>query len=325
MAATVRAITRLTTRTPTLRPRSREIHMDASPPANHVHRDISEIFNETFSEAGPHPSVERINRFMNTVYVHQPRAVTLFNINYRTQTERSTIKGLRVGSHVRRTGPQKSLVLVSGLPMQDPSAIGVNLYVAAMLSRLKPMYPCDVSFIPLAHPREYEQRWRKTVSRDTLLRGDAGGMPSLSLAPAPVPSVASHEDCIVPENISLELRDTCRPIEAYVTRQNKYYVNIEVDMNAQRSTMQYKNNSLPNLASRGKHRRFFANPPPLDPASTPSILADPIRIHGADSLLSPMIESPSLVLELRSSKALGDEQIVARGEEVIAMLKELIE
>lgn len=324
--AALRALTRLTVRAPTLRPRSREIHLDARP-AHHPHRDISEIFTETFSGAGPHPSMERINRFMNTVYVHQPRAVTLFNINYRTPTERSTIKGLRVGTNGRRAGPHKNLILVSGLPLQDPSAIGVNLYVAAMLSRISPMFPCDVSFIPLAHPREYEQRWRKAVPRETL---DVGGMPSLSIAPAPVPSAASREDCIVPENITLELRDTCKPIEAYVTRQNKYYVNIDVDMNAHRSTMQYKNNSLPNLASRGKHRKFFTSPSPLatplSPSASPSpFLEEPIRIHGADSLLSPMLQAPSLVLELRSSHALDDEQIVARGEEVIAMMKELVE
>jgi hypothetical protein len=271
--------------------------------------------------------MERINRFMNAVYVHQPRAVTLFNINYRTQTERSTIKGLRVGTNGRRLGPHKNLILVSGLPLQDPSAIGVNLYVAAMLSRISPMFPCDVSFIPLAHPREYEQRWRKAVPRETF---DVGGMPSLSIAPAPVPSAASREDCIVPENITLELRDTCKPIEAYVTRQNKYYVNIDVEMNAHRSTMQYKANSLPALASRGKHRKFFASPldtpfPSPFPSSSPSSLDAPIRIHGTDSLLTPMLEAPSLVLELRSSRALDDAQIVARGEEVIAMMKELVE
>jgi len=325
MAALRASVTRLAVRA-TLRPQCREIHMDARPAAHHPHRDISEIFTEVFSRAGgPHPSMERINRFMNTVYVHQPRAVTLFNINYRTQTERSTIKGLRVGTNSRRAGPQKNLILVSGLPMQDPSAIGVNLYVAAMLSRIQPMFPCDVSFIPLAHPREYEQRWRKAMSsRDTLSRDE--GVPSL--APAPVPSAAAREDCIVPENISLELRDTCRPIEAYVTRQNKYYVNIEVDVNTHRSTMQYKNNSLANLASRGKHRRFFTDSSslsPFDVDATPSSLSDPIRIHGSDSLLSPMLQSPSLVLELRSSQALDDDQIVARGEEVIAMMKELIE
>lgn len=74
-------------------PQRRMFHTGASP-ATH-NRDISEIFSEMITN-GPHPSMERINKFMNAVYYHQPRAVTLFNINYRTQTERSTIRGLYI-------------------------------------------------------------------------------------------------------------------------------------------------------------------------------------------------------------------------------------
>jgi len=298
-----------------LRQPARRFHMDTTP----THRDITEIFSEMIT-AGPQPSMERINKFMNAVYLRQPRGVTLFNINYRTPSDRSSIKGLRIGNNSRRSQPQKNVILVSGLPLQDPSTIGVNLYVAAMLSRAQPAFPCDVSVIPLAHPREYEARWRRAELVPPALFA--------SSAASPVPSSSTpREDpsqWIVPpqENVSLELRDTCRPIEAYVTRQNKYYVNIEVDMTARGSTMQYKNNSLPNLASKGKHRRFF-----LDPSS-PAHDSDPqssLRVFGNDSLLTPMLQAPSLVLELRSGQALDDDQITARGEEVIAMIRELVE
>jgi len=285
----------------------RMYHANASPSTHN--RDISEIFSEMIT-SGPHPSMERINKFMNAVYFHQPRAVTLFNINYRTQTERSQIRGLRVGSNSRRGVPHKNVILVSGLPLQDPSLIGVNMYVAAMLSRMQPMVPFDVSFIPLAHPREYDNKWRRTMDKVT----SSLSLSATSVAAAPVEEATQG---IVPENISLELRECCRPIEAYVTRQNKYYVNVDVDISAHRSTMQYKDNSLAALGSKGKFRQFFSHPTPATPNfETP-------RIYGEDSLLAPMINNPTLVLELRSSQTLDDDQIVARGEEIIGMIKEL--
>jgi len=266
--------------------------------------------------AGPHPSTERINKFMTEVYFHRPSDVALFNINYRNQAERSTIKGLRVGPGVR--GARKNVVIVSGLPLQDPSTIGVNLYVAAMLSRLS--LTSNVSVIPLAHPREYERRSRKSEppmlfpsSESTQLLADSPA-PSLFFSQVP-------KQCAVTENISLELRDTCKPIEAYVTRLNKFYVNIEVDMTAHGSSMQYKNNSLSAFTSKGKHRDFFTQTASLIPSDSPPVP----KIYGADSLLAPFIQDPSIILELRSSQALDDDQIVARGEEVIRMVMELIE
>jgi len=256
---------------------------------------------------------------MNAVYLHKPRHVALFNINYRTQTERSTIKGLRIGAASRRPHG-KNIVLVSGLPMQDPSTIGVNLYVAAMLSRMQPMFPYDISMIPLAHPREYEKQWRKMEPMTPQL------YPSM---PIPVaPKEEAFPGAIVEETMSLELKDSCKPIEAYVTRRNKYYVNVQVDMSAHGSAMQYKSNSLSALASKGKHYDFFRPSPTPTPTHPhlgliPDALAGP-RIYGGDSLLSPMLQTPTFVLELRSTQALDDAQVAARGEEVIAMMQELV-
>jgi len=257
---------------------------------------------------------------MTAVYLHKPRAVTLFNINYRSQSERSTIKGLRIGINTKRSRPSKNIVLVSGLPLQDPSVIGVNLYVAAMLSRINPMLPYDVSIIPLAHPKEYEKHWRKTELVPS-------GARDLFLSAPPLPPIPHNDPSkwITPENVSLELRDTCKPLEVYVTRQNKYYVNIDVDLTAHGSTMQYQSDSLPRLSShRGKFGRFFDHSQSPLHNDTLSPAYQTPRIHDGDSLLAPLLESPSLVLELRSSQALDDDQIVARGEEVIAMVKELL-
>jgi len=288
--------------------------MDTTQP----HKTISEIFSEMMSS--PHPSLERINTFMNTVYLHHPRTVTPYILHYRTPTARSSIKGIRVGMKMKRSQPQKSIVLVSGLPLQDSSVISVNLYVAAMLSRMVPMVPFDVSVIPLAHPKEYEKRWR---------RMELATSPHLSSRDMfreelPLPLTENEESNsfprIIPEtSMCFELGDTCKPLETYITRQSKYYINIDVDLNANGSTMQYKSNSLPNLAAKGKHADFLAHTQSLDggfASLTPPILDFP--------LLAPMLQSPSIVLELRSSQALDDDQIVRRGEEIIAMVKKLL-
>jgi len=294
-------------------PLCRRIHHTALPPlANH---DISEVFTKMMASSLSPPRTERINHFMNTIYLHRPEQVVLFNISYRTQTERASIKGVRVGPNTRRA--QKNVVIVSGLPLQHPSAISVNLYVAAMLSRISPSLRAAVSLIPLAHPHQYEQRLKTTEVVPSLFPSPS---PSSIQEDAPI-ILGEGAGGIIPENISLEMRDTCKPIEAYVTRQNKYYVNIGVDMTTQGSEMKYKSNSLRNMASRGKYR-FFTDPSaPQDPA----LSSRPLRIIGDDSMLSSFLAAPSLVLELKCSHALDDSQVVARGEEVIAMVDKLLE
>lgn len=300
-----------------LRPRVRRIHMDTAQP----HRDISEIFSDMIS-SGSHPSTEHINKFMSTIYLHKPKAVTLFNINYRSLAERSTIKGLRIGTNSWSPGPRKNVVLVSGLPLQDPSVIGVNLYVAAMLSRINPMLSCDVSVIPLANPKEYERIWRKMELASA--RSADGFLPASSILP-PAPHLDPSKWITPSENVTLELRDTCKPLEVYFTRKNNVFVNIDVDLTAHGSTMQYKCDSLPNLSTKGKFSRFLSRLPqtPLPPSSPFAASLTP-QVHGADPLLAPLLAAPSLVLELRSSHSLDDDQVVARGEEVIAMVKELL-
>lgn len=272
--------------------------------------------------SGSHPSIEHINKFMSTVYLHQPCAVTLFNINYRTQLDRSTIKGLRIGLRSWRSPPQKNIILVSGLPLQDPSAISVNLYLAAMLSRINPMFPCDVSVIPLAHPKEYEKRWRKMPGLTAPSLFPPSSSPSSPLLSSPSCEASFSSESIIPENVNIELRDTCRPIEAYVTRRNRYYVNIEVGMNAHGSTTQYKSNSLNNLMSKGK--KINPSLHELESKSHPEPYPTPLGIYGKDSILFPMLSAPTYVLELHSNHALNDDQIVARGEEVAAMMNKLI-
>jgi len=256
---------------------------------------------------------------MNTIYVNTPRSVSLFSFNYRQQTERSTIRGICIGTNGRKTRtPQKNVVVVSGLPLQDPSLIGVGLYVAAVLSRHSPALPHDVSVIPLAYPREYESRWRSP--RFGELR--ATHPDSSSVLPNQEAS-----NWLVHENVTLELKDTCKPIETYITRKNKYFINVDVNLTTHGSDMQYKGNSLAQLCAKGKHGDFLAERHP-HAVSLPPALSGPSRTlipEPADPLIAPLVESPSLVLELKGAQPLDDEQVVARGEEVIRMVKSLFQ
>lgn len=311
---------------------ARGFHTDTT----RTHQDgTHEILYDMIS-SGTHSSTERITKFMNGLYVNKPRSVSLFSFNYRQQTERSTIRGVCIGTNSRRGPAQKNVVVVSGVPLQDPSLIGVGLYVAAMLSRLSPMLPRDVSVIPLASPREYEQRWSKAaVARQGKMLFERpvsdSNLDSLSSFSE---SVEAASNWLAHENVSLDLKDTCKPLETYITRKNKYFINLDVDLTSQGSHMSYKGNSLSRLAAKGKFRDFFSlssspslplpshlHPSPSSPSSSSSSLLIP---EPQSTMLDPILAAPTIVIELKGKEALDDEQVVVRGEEIIAMLKELL-
>jgi len=286
------------------------------------HDGTPEILYDMIS-SGTHSSTERINKFMNTVYVGKPRTVSLFSFNYRQQAERNIIRGVSIGANNRRGPAQRNAVLVSGLPLQDASLIGVGLYVAAVLSRLSPLLPRDVSVIPLANPREYEKRWRAQDRNASLCESRDRETRRLDEAEA---------NWFAAENVALELQDTCKPIETYLTRKNKYYINLDVELSTRGSSITYKGNSFSHLASKGKFRDFFTQ------SSSPSIPLPSFLLPSSSSsssstlipetqstMLDSIIQAPSIVLELKGKQALDDDQVVARGEEIISMLKELMD
>jgi hypothetical protein len=314
---------------------ARGIHIDVMSHRDKITSEIvsAMITSSDMISSGTHSSTERINRFMNAVYVNNmtSKTVTLFSFNYRQQKERTTIRGVSIGTNSRRPGMHKNVVVVSGLPLQDPSLIGVGLYVAAMVARLSPMLPRDVSVIPLAYPKEYEERWRAA-------HAIRFGSERLDL---PLSAHTQDANWLEHENITLDLKGTTKPLETFITRKNKYFVNIDVDLTTRGSSMQYKSNSLSHLASLSKHRSFLLDrSPPSIPL--PSCLTQPSNSttnsntpfshsqfsYRPDSeyseVLAPILENPTLVLELKGMQSLDDEQVVARGEEVISMLKELL-
>lgn len=325
----------------------RGFHMSMDTTRTHHHDGNSEILYDMIS-SGAHSSTERITKFMNTVYVNKPRSVSLFSFNYRQQTERNTIRGVCIGTNNRRGPAQKNVVIAAGLALQDPSLIGVALYLSAVLSRLSPLLPRDVSVIPLANPREYEKRWKASELSSSIMNFDEDSNSDFSKF-SKISRVSrrgsagelgeSEANWFGQENVTLELQDTCKPIETYVTRKNKYFINVEVDLTSQGSTMTYKGNSLSQIANKGKFRDFFINkssslssPSSLSSSPLPSSLfslspplsSSPLIPETSNSLLAPILDAPSIVMELKGNQSLNDEEVVARGEEIISMLRELM-
>lgn len=303
----------------------RGFHMDTT----RTHHDgTPEILYDMIS-SGTHSSTERINKFMSALFVSKPRSTGLFSFNYRQQTERGTIRGITIGTSNRRGPAQKNVVIVSGVPLQDPSLIGVSLYVSAMLCRLSPMLPNDVSVIPLASPKEYELRWQKSAVSRLGKSDSVFGKSEFGLGQRVSESEAHW---LSQENVSLQdLKDTCKPLETYIMRRNKYYINLDVDLTSQGSSMSYKGNSLSLLSSKGKFGDYLSlsSPPSLplpsslypSPSSSSSSFLIP---EPKSSLLDNILQHPSIVVELKGKEALDDEQVVKRGEEIIGMLKELL-
>jgi hypothetical protein len=296
-----------------MRTQVRRLHIDTS---HHSYYDTHEVLSDMIS-SGTLSSTEKITRFMNAIYIKKPQTVSLFSFNYRQHTERSTIKGICIGLNGRRGAPQKNAVVVSGLPFQDPSLIGVGLYVAAMISRTSPMMPRDVSVIPLAHPKEYEMRSLARAATKMF---------------APSQPVCDAADWIAHE--SVDLKDTCKPLETYITRKNKFLVNVDVSLTPYGTKMQYKDNTFPLITSKGKHSpppsfTSHPSPPPISlpphlmpDSSTPSIAS--FLPRDPHPIIANILEAPSFVLELKGTQALNDEQVVARGNEIIHMVRELL-
>jgi len=301
----------------------RMFHMDSTT-STRTHQDPApEIMLYDMISSGTHSSAESITKFMNALYVNKPRNVSLFSYSCKQRTERSTVRGICIGTNNRKDRPQKNVVLVSGLPLQDPSLIGVGLYVAAMLSRLSPALSRDVSVIPLINPKEYEQRWQ-TAERVSAFTSPRVNKSDLNLE-------GEHSNWLAQENVSLDAKDNMKLFETYVTRKNKYFINVHANLTAQGSSMTYNGNSLTQLASKGKYKDFFAiSAPPTLPL--PSFLS-PTPTSSASSLLipeeiplliDPIVASPSIVIEVKGTNALDDEQVVKRGEEIIGMLKNIL-
>lgn len=261
---------------------------------------------------------------MNAIYIKHPRSVSLFCFNYRQHKERSTIRGICIGTNGRtHAAPQKNAVVVSGLPFQDPSLIGVGLYVAAMLSRASPMLCRDVSVIPLAYPKEYERLWSAR----------AVSAPFDHMGASPVPHSENIADWLVQENVVLE--GSCKPLEIYITRKHKFIVNVNANLTPYGTSMQYKGYSFPSITKSKFFHPSFSSPSPLPPIHLPPSVAPnhsfshslhtSLNIHEQNPLVADMTKAPSFVVELTGTQALNDKQVVARGDEIIQVVRELLE
>jgi len=254
--------------------------------------NLVDWFTERFS-AQP----DKINTMMNVIYTKAHRnSVTPFNLFCRSSMDRWAIKGLRIGT---QQTPTRSVVLVSGMHANEPIPIGVNLYVAAALSR-NPIEGVEVTVFPVLKPKDLEQQCRneQTIQAMTL-----GGI-----------SLPSSENAI-----KLSAEEYCGvegPLKSYVKKRSTHFLDYVVDLNASRSTMYLKHDSLRGPLSQASKVLEGLHQPNL-----PSFLAT----GGERSLLEKLVGPPAVIVELRDrNKTLGEDHIISCAENVLSAIYKLV-
>lgn len=273
----------------------RSFHVSAQPRQT---EDLAGMFSEVFSA---HPTPDKINTLMNLIYTEAPQNnVTSFSLLCRTFTDRMdrwSIKGLRIGPK-GNTVRRRSLVLVSGLQAFERIPIGVNLFVAAALSR-SPIEGVEVTFFPVMKPKEYELEWRHEQARNFFNAPVTAGNP-IKL------SVDEYENGVD------------GPLRNYVLKRSTNFVDVGMDLGANNSILRLKSNSLARPLKRAEVFMESLNPHPDFPF--PQFAGS-----GETTLLGSVASPPALILELRDKqKSLDEDQIASCGEQVLTAINKLI-
>jgi len=249
-------------------------------------QEISQWFQPDIISAESHPP-DRINAFTNLISTNSPRTVNRFSYTCVTRDRRDKwrIQGLRISEDRRQRG-KRSVIIASGLRAVERGTINVNLYIAAALSRV-PLPGVDVMIIPLENPRDYEAQWKA----DQML----GRSPS-------TPFATKAHDAIFPQLQRDNKTDASSVIAKAIAMRThgNNYIAAEVNLNQALSVYKYKERVLPVAA---------------DPLS-PLTFGNPLPIHAP----------PAILIEIRNrDSVLGEEHIVPRGQEIIALVKQLVE
>lgn len=260
-------------------------------------QDLTQWFSEKFS-AQP----DSVNALMNLIYTQAPQnTVTPFNLFCRSAMERWTIKGLRIGNKERVN--KRSVVVASGMQAQEHIPIGVSLYAAAVLSK-RPIPGVEVTFFPVMKPKEFELQWHNEQTNHAKANF---GIPLHS--PDGFLKLTTEQYGRVVEG----------PLRSYAMKRGTSYVDFVMDLASVNQAMYLKENSLARpLNQAGATMQSFPAHPQL-----PSF---PMAGDGVQSLFDQLVNPPTIILELRDkNKIMDEDQIVARGEQLITTIHKLIE
>lgn len=275
-------------------PPRRCFHVSAQRRPSH---DLAGMFSGIFSA---HPTPDKINTLMNMISTEAPQNnVTSFSLLCRTFTDRMdrwSIKGLRIAPK-DNGARRRSVVLVSGIQAYERIPIGVNLFVAAALSR-SPIEGVEVTFFPVMKPKEYELEWQHEQAKDLFKSYGGGSTAKFSLE--------EHEGGVE------------GPLRNYVLKRSNNFIDVGMDLTALGSTLRLKSNSLTRPLSRAQV--FMQGLTPDSDFPLPK-LAGP----GEQTLFGTLISPPTVVLELRDKhKSLEEDQISSCGEQVLSAIEKLI-
>lgn len=277
-------------------PNSRGFHVSAQQQQT---QDLAGMFSEAFAA---HPTPDKINALMKVIYTEAPHNnVTSFSLMCRSFTDyldRWSIKGLRIGPN---EGRRRSVVIVSGLQASERIPIGVNLFVAAALSR-HPLPGVEVTVFPVMRPKEYEIEWRYKQAKEFLDAPVSSGIP--------IKLTTEYEGGVD------------GPLRNYVLKRSTNFVEIGMDLEPGNSTLSLKNNSLDRPLKRAEV--FMRGLPSIGPDGE-ELPIPRFAVPGETTLFGTLVAPPAVVLELRDkNKTLAEDQISSYGEQVLTAIRKLL-
>jgi len=268
---------------------SRSIHFGPTPLNGVDHRkDITKPAappNQWFGEAH---SLSEIYKFLDRL---TGCSRNVYNITFGFRGNK--VRVIKVGA--RRFGNHRAVVLLSGHHAYEWTGVAVGLYVASNFAR-SPFDDVDVFIVPTVNPIQYDLHHQAKSTLSSVYT------PSAFNVPLPLGFLSPETDILANG-----------PIKNLVDRLGKRFIRIVQDLETGtiRQNSQGQGN-VHNSAGLNFNPPFgsFSNCPTLGAMGENCVMMGP---------------SPSYIIELRDKdKMLKEDQIVSRGEEIVAGIRHLV-
>jgi len=241
--------------------------------------------NHWFSEAH---SLSEINKFLERLTGCSRH---VYNITLGPRSA-NPMRGIKVGAAVR--GNHRALVLLGGHEAHEWTGVAVGLYLASNFAR-RPLNNMDVFIIPTINPTKYDLHHQ---SKSTL------------------PFISPPSFCTTPLSFSSSGSDVLAsgPMKHFVDRLGKRFIRIE--QNLQTGAVQH----VPQLQGQESNNTDGLN---FNQLSGTFSNCPTLGALGENAFMGPLL--PSYIIELRDKdKLLKEDQIVSRGEEILAGIYHLV-
>jgi len=231
-------------------------------------------------------SLSEIYKFMDRL-TGCSRNVYNITLGFRTPNQ---MRGIKVGAPLR--GNHRAVVLLSGHQAYEWTGVAVGLYLASNFAR-RPFNDIDVFIVPTVNPIQYDLHYQAKTTFS---------------------SISSSSSFSVPVKFSSAESDILAngPVKNFIDRLGKRFIRIVQDLETGTVRQISQGQGVVNNTS-GLNFNLpfssFSNCPPLGAL-------------GENCMIGPL---PSYIIELRDKeKMLTEDQIVSRGEEILAGIRHLV-